>query len=104
FFFSSRRRHTRFSRDWSSDVCSSDLYLILVSPTPFASFRRLRSRFRGGITGASPIAAMLGCASTIFCCQKHYALCAPPAKSTKQIGRASCRERVDTSVVDGAAS
>src|SRR5436309_4549019 len=25
-FFSSRRRHTRFSRDWSSDVCSSDLW------------------------------------------------------------------------------
>src|SRR5690606_39741310 len=25
FFFSSRRRHTIFSRDWSSDVCSSDL-------------------------------------------------------------------------------
>src|SRR5690606_39567623 len=25
FFFSRRRRHTRFSRDWSSDVCSSDL-------------------------------------------------------------------------------
>src|SRR5690606_20531342 len=25
FLFSSRRRHTRFSRDWSSDVCSSDL-------------------------------------------------------------------------------
>src|SRR2546429_4805986 len=30
FFFSSRRRHTRCSRDWSSDVCSSDL--ILSSP------------------------------------------------------------------------
>src|SRR3989449_2069663 len=29
FFFSSRRRHTRCSRDWSSDVCSSDL-----SPLP----------------------------------------------------------------------
>src|SRR5690606_41028114 len=28
FFFSSRRRHTRFSRDWSSDVCSSDLGLV----------------------------------------------------------------------------
>src|SRR2546429_5088264 len=27
FFFSSRRRHTRCSRDWSSDVCSSDLYM-----------------------------------------------------------------------------
>src|SRR2546430_9258186 len=27
FFFSSRRRHTRFDCDWSSDVCSSDLHL-----------------------------------------------------------------------------
>src|SRR5690606_40157156 len=31
FFFSSRRRHTRFSRDWSSDVCSSDLIVAGVS-------------------------------------------------------------------------
>src|SRR5256884_6277875 len=30
FFFSSRRRHTRCSRDWSSDVCSSDLSVRLV--------------------------------------------------------------------------
>src|SRR5690606_40881024 len=30
FFFSSRRRHTSFSRDWSSDVCSSDLHQPLV--------------------------------------------------------------------------
>src|SRR5690606_39765536 len=30
FFFSSRRRHTRFSRDWSSDVCSSDLFSFLL--------------------------------------------------------------------------
>src|SRR3989475_919943 len=29
FFFSSRRRHTRFDCDWSSDVCSSDLLLVL---------------------------------------------------------------------------
>src|SRR5206468_7923464 len=28
FFFSSRRRHTRSDRDWSSDVCSSDLALL----------------------------------------------------------------------------
>src|SRR5439155_4645191 len=27
FFFSSRRRHTRWPRDWSSDVCSSDLMM-----------------------------------------------------------------------------
>src|SRR5207302_5516823 len=33
FFFSSRRRHTRFSRDWSSDVCSSDLSGVRRLPT-----------------------------------------------------------------------
>src|SRR5690606_24372564 len=36
FFFSSRRRHTRFSRDWSSDVCSSDLAWIIASAVIFA--------------------------------------------------------------------
>src|SRR3712207_2704756 len=30
FFFSSRRRHTRYWRDWSSDVCSSDLTDVLL--------------------------------------------------------------------------
>src|SRR5699024_11500489 len=34
FFFSSRRRHTRSKRDWSSDVCSSDLVYI-TSPDYF---------------------------------------------------------------------
>src|SRR5450432_802936 len=29
FFFSSRRRHTRSDRDWSSDVCSSDLHVMI---------------------------------------------------------------------------
>src|SRR5690606_39957829 len=40
FFFSSRRRHTRFSRDWSSDVCSSDLGdrkdVLLLDVTPLS--------------------------------------------------------------------
>src|SRR5690606_39957552 len=34
FFFSSRRRHTRFSRDWSSDVCSSDLARHILTAVP----------------------------------------------------------------------
>src|SRR2546430_12976992 len=37
FFFSSRRRHTRFDCDWSSDVCSSDLFKtteVKYSPHP----------------------------------------------------------------------
>src|SRR2546430_7299237 len=32
FFFSSRRRHTRFDCDWSSDVCSSDLMHHRLAP------------------------------------------------------------------------
>src|SRR6266567_3997907 len=34
FFFSSRRRHTRFDCDWSSDVCSSDLEIEEGSRNP----------------------------------------------------------------------
>src|SRR5439155_13595700 len=36
FFFSSRRRHTRWPRDWSSDVCSSDLRASFVNIRLFA--------------------------------------------------------------------
>src|SRR5699024_11651572 len=35
FLFSSRRRHTRSKRDWSSDVCSSDLTVIRATPDGF---------------------------------------------------------------------
>src|SRR5690625_7168195 len=47
FFFSSRRRHTRWPRDWSSDVCSSDLpaaaeHATRASPHPGASILLLR--------------------------------------------------------------
>src|SRR5947209_15380636 len=35
FFFSSRRRHTRYWRDWSSDVCSSDLSCQNIGGTTF---------------------------------------------------------------------
>src|SRR3989449_4543848 len=41
FFFSSRRRHTRCSRDWSSDVCSSDLSGSCVVPGDFNGDGRL---------------------------------------------------------------
>src|SRR5699024_11681255 len=57
FFFSSRRRHTRSKRDWSSDVCSSDLkmenfmhYLNGVGVpegTEIKDFEHLLSLFRG---------------------------------------------------------
>src|SRR6266446_4326364 len=35
FFFSSRRRHTRLQGDWSSDVCSSDLLLVVAVAATF---------------------------------------------------------------------
>src|SRR5690606_40103720 len=48
FFFSSRRRHTRFSRDWSSDVCSSDLYYSHVNTSSPGQLRcSLHETIRG---------------------------------------------------------
>src|SRR5690606_40887049 len=46
FFFSGRRRHTSFSRDWSSDVCSSDLVVLL--------------RLGGGLRERDHLSALLG--------------------------------------------
>src|SRR2546430_12494906 len=43
-FFSSRRRHTRFDCDWSSDVCSSDLNVIEAAGDPAAeSWRNIHA-------------------------------------------------------------
>src|SRR2546422_8486554 len=47
FFFSSRRRHTRCSRDWSSDVCSSDLLKLTIARYLTPSGRSIQER---GIT------------------------------------------------------
>src|SRR2546430_11649558 len=40
FFFSSRRRHTRFDCDWSSDVCSSDLRISATVPSDVIEVER----------------------------------------------------------------
>src|SRR5690606_40521648 len=59
FFFSSRRRHTRFSRDWSSDVCSSDLAQPPRSPSGSVpqlapELAALRSRGHGSCLADAP--------------------------------------------------
>src|SRR5439155_16140398 len=46
-FFSSRRRHTRWPRDWSSDVCSSDL---LRHPQPTNAVERREHYLPGRVT------------------------------------------------------
>src|SRR3712207_9554944 len=49
FFFSSRRRHTRYWRDWSSDVCSSDLRAVVL--TTFGRQGFLRRAMEVGAAG-----------------------------------------------------
>src|SRR2546429_6711764 len=51
FFFSSRRRHTRCSRDWSSDVCSSDLSVARVGTS-----QRLWGGHAGDTSPSAPFA------------------------------------------------
>src|SRR2546430_16705813 len=51
FFFSSRRRHTRFDCDWSSDVCSSDLDDYVTKPF---SLRELLARVRAVLRRPGP--------------------------------------------------
>src|SRR2546430_5521502 len=86
FFFSSRRRHTRFDCDWSSDVCSSDL---LQTPTaPVIQAGGMHTAVQ--ITLSFEIASMqLTPAFKIAALQLR-----PISKVVTKIGRASCRERV----------
>src|SRR2546429_4628020 len=68
FFFSSRRRHTRCSRDWSSDVCSSDL--VLPGKVEWACKKMKRTDYQNNLqtmddmnnrkSGAGKMAAGLG--------------------------------------------
>src|SRR5207249_8922890 len=86
FFFSSRRRHTRSKRDWSSDVCSSDLPLLSHKIRSTSTTKTGTSRFR-----QSPAPTRwLGCGEFTIACSNR----APAANAGIKIGRASCRERV----------
>src|SRR6266496_2689864 len=55
FFFSSRRRHTRSLRDWSSDVCSSDLRFVIARQKPLIRDRRDDEDNRNGDERTDPI-------------------------------------------------
>src|SRR5690606_40040482 len=93
-FFSSRRRHTRFSRDWSSDVCSFDL----VKDTDFTPGATLSN---GGVYAVSTNAGNIADIADIT--SGNFPVFLGIAKSTSKlnlnptaagkIGRASCRER-----------
>src|SRR2546429_4050761 len=87
FFFSSRRRHTRCSRDWSSDVCSSDLCWVSTRGVTTTMLLHHESQARQVLIFCISIVVVPPRVET----QHHL-----PDRSTMQeeIGRASCRERV----------
>src|SRR5256886_6685662 len=87
FFFSSRRRHTRFDCDWSSDVCSSDLRTRPRQLRPTASARRAPDSTRNRW-----LAGRYGCDSRIS--PRDFTLRQVSVRPSVEIGRASCRERV----------
>src|SRR5690606_39711088 len=64
FFFSSRRRHTRFSRDWSSDVCSSDLF---ASGTRILLFVILSNKIRVPEAKVIPVGQPLSRITKVGC-------------------------------------
>src|SRR2546422_1246871 len=85
FFFSSRRRHTRCSRDWSSDVCSSDLR----ESQMVADIDQALMRIEEGSYGQC-----VRCSKPI---DERRLEALPTARydaTCQEIGRASCRERV----------
>src|SRR5699024_11247722 len=91
FFFSSRRRHTRSKRDWSSDVCSSDLLLLAgVRPGtyPRSGSVHLRLWLAEHI---ADLAAAVSVASAPWV--SWYARLLGNSVGRDEIGRASCRER-----------
>src|SRR5438876_2515 len=102
----SRRRHTSWTGDWSSDVCSSDLPVsssvpttgkrarmastILSVATPREPFTKTRSPSRTSFTSARAASSEVS---------KNLVSASP---TSLEIGRASCRERVWTAVAEAA--
>src|SRR5690348_17863936 len=88
FFFSSRRRHTRWTGDWSSDVCSSDLL------RPVEQMRRRAAT----ISAAEDDARLPLPEAQDEVRRLGETLNEMLARLQREIGRASCRERVEISV------
>src|SRR2546429_9216994 len=101
FFFSSRRRHTRCSRDWSSDVCSSDLVALVPFESDVMSRSAYPERFSMNLIRSFPDAQVV---AGLYHANGFGVRPAVVLRTAKQIelahghghkiGRASCRERV----------
>src|SRR3712207_9316506 len=105
FFFSSRRRHTRYWRDWSSDVCSSDLIMATNMTLAENKFNKLMSKYKDkcdivslpcpGLVEYIEKGIVEGEKLKEFLVEKLSILDKDKIASVVlEIGRASCRERV----------
>src|SRR5690242_20384312 len=84
FFFSSRRRHTRLTCDWSSDVCSSDLRRLIVTvslgvlhartiafdPAPESALRAADSLLFGDRKSTRLNSSHMSISYAVFCLKK----------------------------------
>src|SRR2546429_1543566 len=88
FFFSSRRRHTRCSRDWSSDVCSSDLAAQEVKEG--LGLPEIKAHLLDELARTHILAVL----DTLEYVKRGGRIGGARAFLGNKIGRASCRERV----------
>src|SRR5699024_11478395 len=94
-FFSSRRRHTRSKRDWSSDVCSSDLRKLITGIIVGASVGGLVTLFNQEARDYAKEGLYdLKDKATNYIENPSTAIIKVKDTVHQKIGRASCRERV----------
>src|SRR5699024_12108545 len=102
FFFSSRRRHTRSKRDWSSDVCSSDLHVrLLVALVVLGVALSLVSVSVTALT-VDVLFLKEERSSTTWCSTRDGVRGYGDYPQHNEIGRASCREGGERRVGGGA--
>src|SRR5206468_7891828 len=98
FFFSSRRRHTRSDRDWSSDVCSSDLTRNHYVSGQGEIGLRVKLGERLGIGAKNELTGVLQQQRDANGGDEHRECGAIAQRAVSEIGRASCREGVERGV------
>src|SRR5207245_8534096 len=94
FFFSSRRRHTRCYRDWSSDVCSSDLSSRVREDWALSTRIVLASARAAGAAGTILVLSAQSSRTLEEVAQTATGPLWFQQYFFKEIGRASCRERL----------
>src|SRR5436189_5746341 len=92
FFFSSRRRHTRYIGDWSSDVCSSDL-LAFVAGDQWKHARRGERNEPGGKRQCRRPPRRQSRLNDVCCEQSVLSLWAPSDRSEERRVGKECRSR-----------